>query len=87
MLCVMCIGLLPRYVNDGTDAYVQYFVRYDIMQAPPFSMVSGNICHAYPTKSGPGGLHTNPPGGHIVTYVGHAWRSIMHPPCPDKTRA
>ena len=32
MLCVMCIGLLPHYVSDGTDTYVRYYARYDIMQ-------------------------------------------------------
>ena len=26
-------GALPRYANDGTDTYIRYYVRYDIMQA------------------------------------------------------
>ena len=39
LMHAMCYvhGVLPRYANDGTDAYIRYYVRYDIMQALLFS--------------------------------------------------
>ena len=71
MLCLMH-RVTAMLCNDGTDAYTRYYARYDIMQAPSFSVASNNVCHAYPTKPGPGGLYTNPPGGPTLTYVGRA---------------
>ena len=41
----MYTRLLPGYVNDGTDAYVRYYARYDIMQALLFHDV--RYCMSY----------------------------------------
>ena len=88
LMHAMCYvhGVTSRYANDGTDAYVRYYVRYDIMQTLLFCGV--RYCTSYvPEKPGPGSSHANSPGGSTVTHVGHVWESTMYPPRLDKARA
>ena len=59
------------------------YIRHDIMRALFCSVVSGDVYHMCPTKSGLGGMYTSPPGGSMYAYMGRVWRSTTHPTLPE----
>ena len=77
---VTCIRILPLHVTEEWNT----IFRFAMISCGPFSVLwcpatCNTLC---PTKSGPEGMFTSPPGGSMYTYMGRVWRSTTHPTLP-----
>ena len=78
-MCVICIGIFLYYDMLERARTFDIYVRHDILRTFSFLWRPGTCNALCSTKSDLGSTYTSPLGGLICAYVGHVWRSVIHP--------